>query len=56
MSRPDIIENFIAIGETDQIALTWAKAKEIDTVRYHIYRRSETESKFILIKKIFELQ
>jgi chitodextrinase len=51
-SRPSTIVSVVAIADTNQIVLTWAIAVEIDTVKYQIYRRSENEENFTLIKVI----
>lgn len=51
-SRPSAIASVVAIGDTNQIVLTWAMAAEIDTTKYQIYRRNENEENFTLIKVI----
>ena len=52
-SRPEALSGVIAVGGTNQIVLSWSMAHEIDTAKYHIYRRGEDEDEFKLLKKIY---
>lgn len=51
-SVPDALSNVVAVGDTNQIVLSWSIAHEISTEKYHIYRRCEDEDEFKLIKRI----
>ena len=53
-SVPEAVSSLTAVGDTNQIVLSWSMAHEIDTQKYNIYRRSEEEDEFKLIKKIFK--
>ena len=49
---PEALASVVAVGDTNQIVLTWSIASEINTTSYHIYRRSEQEDEFTLIQTI----
>ena len=53
-SRPEALSSLIATGDTNQIVLSWTIAHEIDTIKYYIYRRTEDEDDYTLIKKIYD--
>ncbi|MBQ4156254.1 MAG: PKD domain-containing protein, partial [Clostridia bacterium] len=52
VEKPESIVNVIAIGEIGKISLSWGKSSEVNTNTYKIYRKSETESEYKLIKTI----
>ncbi len=52
-SRPEALSGVMAVGGTNQIVLSWPEAHEMDTAKYHIYRRGENEDEFTLLKKIY---
>ncbi len=49
---PQQIVNLIAVGEIGKIALSWSISAEVDTDTYRIYRKSEKEDAFTLLKTI----
>ena len=51
-TRPEQIPGLIAVGDTDKIVLSWGMSAEIDTDRYHIYRKSETDEAFHILAYI----
>ena len=53
-SRPEAISSVVAVGGTNQIVLSWTIAHEIDTTKYYIYRRTEGEDSYTLIKKVYD--
>ena len=46
------VENFIAFSGTYKINLSWLKAVEASVTGYEIYRKTENEEQFTLLKKI----
>lgn len=53
-SVPEALTSVVAVGDTNQIVLSWTMAHEIDTVRYYIYRKAENEDEYTLIKKVYD--
>ena len=53
-SVPEALTSVVAVGDTNQIVLSWTMAHEIDTVKYYIYRRAENEDEYTLIKKVYD--
>ena len=51
-TKPEAISNFIAIGDTNRIVLSWSISHEVDTKKYNIYRKAENEEEYVLIKSI----
>lgn len=51
-SVPEKITGLTAIGDTNQIVLSWTMAHELDTERYHIYKKEQEQSDFRLYKRI----
>ena len=51
-TRPAQIPGLLAVGDTDKIILTWGISAEIDTTRYRIYRKSETDEEFHILAYI----
>ena len=51
-SAPEKIVNFIAVGDFEKVNLSWSQSSEVDTTIYKIYRKSEADSEFKLIKTI----
>lgn len=51
-SVPEKITGLTAIGDTNQIVLSWTMAHELDTERYHIYKKEQAQSDFRLYKRI----
>ena len=51
---PEALTNVIAVGDTNQIVLSWTMAHEIDTTKYYIYRKAEDEDDYTLIKKVYD--
>ncbi len=51
-SRPDPITNFLAIGNTNEVLLSWNISHQLDTNKYNIYRMSENEDDYSLLTMI----
>ena len=51
-SVPEKIINVVAVGNYTNIALSWSQSSEVDSTVYKIYRKSEVDSKFTLLKTI----
>ena len=51
-SVPEQIINVIAVGDFTKINLSWSQSSEVDSTIYRIYRKSEVDSKFSLLKTI----
>lgn len=53
-SKPEAISSLVAVGDVNQIVLSWTISHEIDTKQYRIYRRAEDEETYTLIKRIYD--
>ena len=53
-SKPEAISSLVAVGDVNQIVLSWTISHEIDTKQYRIYRRAEDEDAYTLIKRIYD--
>ena len=51
---PETLTNVIAVGDTNQIVLSWTMSHEVDTTKYYIYRKAEDEDDYTLIKKVYD--
>ncbi|MDC7288481.1 leucine-rich repeat protein [Blautia schinkii] len=51
-SRPQKIRSVVALGDTNQIVLTWAMAIESDVDQYRIYRKAESDTDFYILAYI----
>ena len=49
---PSKIVNVIAVGDLTKINLSWSQSSEIDSTIYKIYRKSELDTRFYLVKTI----
>ncbi len=53
-SVPEAISKIVAIGDVNKIVLSWTMSHEIDTNQYVIYRRTETEEEYSVVKRIYD--
>lgn len=53
-SKPEAISSLVAVGDVNQIVLSWTISHEIATKQYRIYRRAEDEETYTLIKRIYD--
>ena len=51
-SVPEKIINVIAVGDYSWINLSWSQSNEVDSTTYKVYRKSEVDKKFTLLKTI----
>ncbi len=49
---PEAIINVTAVGEIGKISLSWSISAEVDTDTYRIYRKSEKDTAFTLLRTI----
>lgn len=51
-SVPEKIQNVVALGDYNDIKISWSKSSEVDSKIYKIYRKSEVDTDFSLLTTI----
>ena len=51
-SVPEKLVNVVAVGDFTKINLSWSQSSEVDSTTYKIYRKSEVDTKYYLVKTI----
>ena len=51
-SVPEKIQNVVALGDYNDIKISWSKSSEVDSKIYKIYRKSEVDTDFSLLTTV----